>query len=468
MPAAGRRRRARRAGPHRRRPALRRRASRSRRSRPSRRARRCSTGPTRSRTPGSARRADLVVVAPATAKLLGKYAAGHLRRPAHRDAARDPCAGARVPGDAHRDVGAPGGAGEPRDAAAPGRARRSNPKPGRLAGGDVGAGRLADPERDRRRGARAPRRAARGPLAGVAGPRDRRRHARTDRRGAGHLATGRRASRATRSPRPRRGAARTVTLVTTVDRPVPPGIAEVVRVETAAEMQRRGDGARVRRRTSIVMAAAVADFRPKAPSDAEDQEGATARPRSCSSRPHDFLVDLGAAQAGRIRSSSGSRPRPTISSPHAADKLRRKRLDLIVGNDVGRPTPASRSTPTGSCCSTPHGGVEELPLLTKTALAERASSTASSALRLVRRPDRPSYDSPPRPGTLNREIAGHRGRSPNAASTPSRRSRSPRATPTRWRTRSATRCSTPSSREDPYGRVACETMVTTGLVRRRR
>ena len=43
-------------------------------------------------------------------------------------------------------------------------------------------------------------------------------------------------------------------------------------------------------------------------------------------------------------------------------------------------------------------------------------------------------------------------------------SRSPRATRTRWPTRSPTACSTPSWRDDPTGRVACETLVNTGLV----
>ena len=54
--------------------------------------------------------ADLVVVAPATAHLLGALRRGAGRRPADRHAARHPRPGARLPGDAHRDVGAPGGA----------------------------------------------------------------------------------------------------------------------------------------------------------------------------------------------------------------------------------------------------------------------------------------------------------------------------------------------------------------------
>ena len=49
-------------------------------------------------------------------------------------------------------------------------------------------------------------------------------------------------------------------------------------------------------------------------------------------------------------------------------------------------------------------------------------------------------------------------------SSSSRPSRSPKATPTRSPTRSRTPCSTRSSKDDPSGRVACETLITTGLV----
>ncbi len=76
--------------------------------------------------------ADLVVVAPATAKVLGEVRGGHLRRPAHRHAARDPGTGAGGAGDAHRDVGAPRGPGEHGHAAPAGRARRrSRPRAAR-------------------------------------------------------------------------------------------------------------------------------------------------------------------------------------------------------------------------------------------------------------------------------------------------------------------------------------------------
>ena len=90
----------------------------------------------------------------------------HLPRPAHRHAARHPGAGDRVPGDAHRDVGAPGRAGEPGHAAPPGRDR------GRARGRSAGRrrhrrGPPGRPRRHRRRDRAALRPPAAGDLDGL-------------------------------------------------------------------------------------------------------------------------------------------------------------------------------------------------------------------------------------------------------------------------------------------------------------
>ena len=75
--------------------------------------------------------ADLVVVAPATADLLARAAAGPRRRPAHRHAADRALPGRLRARDAHRDVAAPGHAGQRRHAAPP--RRRRAPARGRPA-----------------------------------------------------------------------------------------------------------------------------------------------------------------------------------------------------------------------------------------------------------------------------------------------------------------------------------------------
>ena len=167
-----------------------------------------------------------------------RYAAGHRRRPAHGHPARHPGAGRRLPGHAHRDVGAPGGAGEPGHAARAAACASSPPEEGRLAGGDVGAG---PPGRAGRRSSppslrSCSRRPARpGRPADVR--RQRRRDPRADRPGARSSPTARRASRATRSPRPRpagrRGGARHDAVAAGPARGSTRGRA----VETAAEME---------------------------------------------------------------------------------------------------------------------------------------------------------------------------------------------------------------------------------------
>ncbi len=126
-----------------------------------------------------------------------------------------------------------------------------------------------------------------------------------------------------------------VTLVTTVDRPVPPGVRDVVRVETAAEMQ-SAVVPRVASADVVVMAAAVADFRPAAPratkTKKETTPGWSPEPIVLEST-HDFLVDLGAAKpAGQVLVGFAAETDDVVAN--AAGKLARKQLDLIVANDV--------------------------------------------------------------------------------------------------------------------------------------
>ena len=116
---------------------------------------------------------------------------------------RHPGAGRGLPGDAHRDVGAPGGAGQPGPAAraaacivvdpeagSPGRRRRRRRPPGR-------ARRPSSPRPADRAGSARPS----GDLDGPARARHRRRHPRADRPGPVHRQPRPRASRATPWPR---------------------------------------------------------------------------------------------------------------------------------------------------------------------------------------------------------------------------------------------------------------------------
>src|SRR4029079_17527665 len=84
-----------------------------------------------------------------------------------------------------------------------------------------------------------------------------------------------------------------VTLVTTTDRPAGPGV-EIVKVQTAAEMEQavlsRSDGCDV-----VVMAAAVADFRPVAAGDRKIKKDAGV-PQIVLEATTDILAALGARE----------------------------------------------------------------------------------------------------------------------------------------------------------------------------
>ncbi|MGH9225346.1 MAG: bifunctional phosphopantothenoylcysteine decarboxylase/phosphopantothenate--cysteine ligase CoaBC [Acidimicrobiales bacterium] len=161
-----------------------------------------------------------------------------------------------------------------------------------------------------------------------------------------------------------RGAA--VTLVTAATGlPAPPGV-DVVRVETAAQMERevlaRSDAADV-----VVLAAAVADFRPKAPS--------TAKLRKADGLPDLILeptTDI-AAEVGRRRRAGqflvGFAAETGDLVGNAAEKLRRKGLDLIVANDVSAPGSGFETETNAAVILSADGRQSDVPLATKRQVA---------------------------------------------------------------------------------------------------
>jgi phosphopantothenoylcysteine decarboxylase/phosphopantothenate--cysteine ligase len=128
-----------------------------------------------------------------------------------------------------------------------------------------------------------------------------------------------------------RGAA--VTVVSTVGLPAPVG-ATVIRVETAADMQaameRAADDHDV-----IVMAAAVADFRPAVVSDGKlkKRDGA---PQIVLEQTPDILAGLGQRKRpGQVLVGFAAETDDLVAN--ATAKLVAKRVDLIVANDVAKP-----------------------------------------------------------------------------------------------------------------------------------
>ena len=141
----------RRPGAHPRRPALRRRQPPSPRSPPSRSRR--SLFEERSPIPHTrlGRSADLVVVAPATADFLARYAAGHGQRPVDGDPAAPPGPRCVVCPAMHTEMWEhPSVQREPRHPAPPWRVGGRRPSRAPWRRGDVGVGRLAEPGDHRR------------------------------------------------------------------------------------------------------------------------------------------------------------------------------------------------------------------------------------------------------------------------------------------------------------------------------
>jgi phosphopantothenoylcysteine decarboxylase / phosphopantothenate---cysteine ligase len=129
----------------------------------------------------------------------------------------------------------------------------------------------------------------------------------------------------------RRGAS--VALVTTTDRPVAQGI-EVARVESAAELEtamlERAADADV-----VIMAAAVADFRPKSPARAKLSKSEGVPDLVLEPTP-DILAELGRRRRpGQVLVGFAAETHDVTDRARA--KLTAKGVDLVVANDVSAP-----------------------------------------------------------------------------------------------------------------------------------
>ncbi len=172
-----------------------------------------------------------------------------------------------------------------------------------------------------------------------------------------------------------RGAA--VTLILANASVEPPAGVQIARVETAAEMQ-----AALRALTppqgpmfdALVMAAAVADFRPAAVADRKLGRGAGLK------LDLEPTPDLLAEAAERVRTghrASGG-PHPVLvgfaaetgSLERAQEKLRAKGVDLLVANDVTEPGSGFGTDTNRVTIYTPDAAPEAWPLLSKREVAE--------------------------------------------------------------------------------------------------
>jgi phosphopantothenoylcysteine decarboxylase/phosphopantothenate--cysteine ligase len=162
----------------------------------------------------------------------------------------------------------------------------------------------------------------------------------------------------------RRGAA--VTLVTTIGRPTAVSGVDVVKVETAEDMA----GAVVPRFADcdvVVMAAAVADFRPKVVAD-EKLKKRDGVPEVVLEPTPDVLAQLGERkQPGQLL--VGFAAETERVREHAATKMAAKGVDLMVANDVSAPDAGFEVDTNRAILLYSSGSSEETPLLDKHELA---------------------------------------------------------------------------------------------------
>jgi phosphopantothenoylcysteine decarboxylase/phosphopantothenate--cysteine ligase len=234
------------------------------------------------------------------------------------------------------------------------------PGQGRLAGGDIGFGRLADPEEIVT--------AIDGVFAGgdLAGQRvvvtaGGTREPIDAVRVIANRSSGRQ-GHAIAVEAARRGAR--VTLITTVELPAD-GVVDRIQVETAADMEAAlascANDADV-----VIMAAAVADFRPVDPAGHKMKKDAGPPAISLEPTP-DLLAGLGRARReGQVLVGFAAETGDLLDN--ARSKLERKGVDLIVANDVSAPG-VGFSHDTNAVTLVSASGEQEVPLTSKAAIA---------------------------------------------------------------------------------------------------
>ncbi|MEY2565607.1 MAG: phosphopantothenoylcysteine decarboxylase / phosphopantothenate---cysteine ligase [Actinomycetota bacterium] len=315
--------------------------------------------------------ADLVVVAPATARVIGKYASG-----ISDDLLTATLLATRAPvvlcPAMHTEMWEHAAVQDNLAVLVRRGVHIVPPAVGRLAGGDEGAGRLAEPADIV---AAVERVLAPKDLEGVrvlvtaGGTRE----PIDPVRFIGNRSSGKQ-GHAIADEAAARGA--DVVLVTTARRPTAAAV-QVVEVETASEME-----AAVLARSAdadvVVMAAAVADFRPKAPADEKIKK-------------HDGVPEVVLEPTTDILAALGERKRPgqvlvgfaaetSDVREQAAVKLRKKHVDLIVANDVSAPGVGFEHDTNSVLLIDPHGLEQNVPLTDKREVARLVLDAVVSRL----------------------------------------------------------------------------------------
>ncbi|HET9682155.1 MAG TPA: bifunctional phosphopantothenoylcysteine decarboxylase/phosphopantothenate--cysteine ligase CoaBC [Candidatus Limnocylindrales bacterium] len=180
--------------------------------------------------------------------------------------------------------------------------------------------------------------------------------------------------------------ARVTLVAAAVDVPLPdgPGEAEVIRVETTAELQEALTTA-MADADALVMAAAVSDFTPRRASATKLARG---EGMALELTPTPDILAGVAARATALAGAHGARSRPILvgfaaetgSLERAAAKLASKGADLLVANDVAEAGSGFGTDTNRVTILDADGGRDELPLLSKREVADRILDRVARAL----------------------------------------------------------------------------------------
>ena len=188
-----------------------------------------------------------------------------------------------------------------------------------------------------------------------------------------------------------------VTLIAANLEIAPPPGADVIAVSSTGELRaallratsQAGDDARAPF-DALIMAAAVADFRPPTPAERKLERGASLT-LELEPTP-DLLAELGRIARGEDSAGEQTRrpldPRPVLvgfaaetgSLDRATDKLRRKGVDLLVANDVAEPGSGFGTDTNRVTILSADGSTDALPLLSKRDVAQHILDRVGRAL----------------------------------------------------------------------------------------
>lgn len=161
-----------------------------------------------------------------------------------------------------------------------------------------------------------------------------------------------------------------VTLVSGPTHLPPPALCRFVPVESAAEM-----AAAVRAAFAgadfLVMAAAVADFRPAQPAGHKIKKTAAGAPTTLPLTPTEDILAAVAAVKKPGQRIMGFAAETNDLADHARQKLRRKKVDWIVANDVSRSDIGFGAADNAATVFAADGAVHDFPKMDKLQLAAR-------------------------------------------------------------------------------------------------